>query len=139
MKIHIASEEEKQKVFALRFEVFVGEQKVPPEIELDAEDAHALHIMAEEEGIAVGCARVILQNGDAHIGRLAVKKMCRGNGVGSAVCRFIIDYCKQEGYGRIWLNSQLHAVGFYEKLGFVPKGEVFVEAGIEHKEMEIIL
>ncbi len=137
MTIHIAEKEEKQAVFALRTEVFVDEQHVPPELELDAEDAHALHIIAQEDGVTIGCARVILSERDAHIGRLAVKKSHRGNGVGSAICRFIIDTCHKRGYTRIWLNSQLRAVGFYEKLGFSPKGEVFTEAGIEHIEMEI--
>ncbi len=139
MTIRIANEQEKISVFALRFEVFVNEQHVPPEIELDAEDAHALHIMAEEDSLTVGCARVILSENDAHIGRLAVKKAYRGKGVGASLCRFVIDHCQREGYGHIWLGAQLHAVGFYEKLGFKPRGEVFTEAGMEHIEMEITL
>ncbi len=139
MNIHIANEEEKKLVFALRFEVFVDEQKVSPEIELDSEDAHALHIIAEEDGIAIGCARIILDGKSAHIGRIAVKRSRRGEGVGSRVCRFIIGYCRSLGCSRIWLNSQLHAVDFYEKLGFKAKGETFFEAGIEHIEMEILL
>ncbi len=136
MNIRIATEKDKQLVFALRFEVFVDEQNVPPEIELDDEDAHALHIIAEENGIAVGCARVILSGNDVHIGRLAVKRSYRGQGIGSAVCRFIIDYCRKQGYIHIWLNSQLQAVGFYSRLGFESQGEIFMEAGIEHIKME---
>ena len=135
MEIKIAAKEEIDAVLALRVEVFVGEQGVPPHIELDAEDEGALHIIAIENGVTVGCARVILHHGAAHIGRLAVKKSYRGRGTGTAICRFVIDHCRACGCTRIWLNAQLHAVGFYEKLGFVPRGEVFVEAGMEHIEM----
>ncbi len=138
MDIRIAQTENDIKaVYSLRFEVFVEEQNVPPEIELDGEDAHALHIMAEENGETVGCARLIIDGGEGHIGRLAVKKACRGSGVGTEICRFIIGHCRRLGCKRIWLNSQIQAVSFYERLGFMPVGERFFEAGIEHMEMEI--
>ncbi len=138
MNIHIVtSEQERAAVFALRMEVFVEEQQVPPEIELDAEDAHAVHIIAVDRGGAVGCARLLREAGEAHIGRLAVKKSHRKKGVGSAICRYIIAKCREQGCTRIWLNSQIQAVPFYQKLGFVPCGEPFMEAGIEHVEMEI--
>ncbi len=136
INIHIATQEEKEAVFALRVEVFVREQKVPPEIELDSEDAHALHIIAQKDGIAVGCARVILSEEDAHIGRLAVKEADRKQGIGAEIVRFIIAHCQSQGYTNIWLNSQLHAVGFYQNLGFCPQGDPFTEAGIEHVKME---
>ncbi len=138
MEIRIADVTDIEKVYALRYEVFVGEQNVPPEIELDEEDKHATHIIAEENGTAVGCARLLIQDG-GHIGRLAVKKSHRGQGIGKEICRFIIDHCRSLGHRRVWLNSQLHAVGFYEKLGFIPCGETFFEAGIEHIEMELNL
>lgn len=137
MRIRVAEKEDRAAVFALRFEVFVKEQNVPPELELDGEDDIALHIMAEENGAVVGCARVILSENDAHIGRLAVKKAYRGKGVGSEICRFILDLCRARGIAHIWLGAQLHAVGFYEKLGFLPRGGIFMDAGIEHIKMEI--
>ncbi len=139
MEIRMAKGQEREAVFALRVEVFVKEQNVPAELELDAEDAHALHIIAEEEGHVLGCARLLVSEREAHIGRLAVKRTHRGMGIGSAVCRFIIAYCGEKGFSRVWLNSQLHAVGFYETLGFEKKGEVFMEAGIPHIEMDISL
>ncbi len=137
MEIRIATKPDMEAVFALRVEVFVDEQGVPPTLELDEEDAHALHVIATENGATVGCARVILSEGEAHIGRLAVKRAHRGEGIGTAICRFIIDYCRQMGNHYIWLNSQSHAVPFYERLGFCPQGEVFMEAGIEHMKMVI--
>ena len=138
MEIRIAKGGDIEKVYALRYEVFVHEQNVPPEIELDEEDKHATHIIAEENRYAVGCARLLIQDG-GHIGRLAVKKSKRGQGIGKEICRFIIELCRERGLKRVWLNSQLHAVGFYEKLGFSPCGDTFFEAGIEHIEMELTL
>ncbi len=135
INIHIAEKNDIKKVFALRSEVFVDEQNVPMEIELDEEDAHAVHIIAEEDGVTVGCARLIPSENEGHIGRLAVKKVFRGRGIGADICRFITDHCLAEGHTYIWLNSQLHAVGFYEKLGFKTDGKIFTEAGIEHIKM----
>ncbi len=138
MEIRIANEKDMPKVFGLRLEVFVEEQNVPREIELDDEDDIASHFIADENGLAVGCARVIVNGNDAHLGRIAVKKTHRGQGIGAAICRYAINYCKERGCTRIWIHAQLHAAGFYEKLGFSPLGEIFMEAGIEHIEMEII-
>lgn len=136
MNIKIAGEEEKNGALALRFEVFVREQNVPEELETDDEDDSAVHIVAQDDkGSVIGCARVLMSHNDAHIGRLAVKKELRGLGVGSAICRFIIDYCRENGCTNIWLNSQLNARGFYENLGFESSGDVFTEAGIEHIRM----
>jgi predicted GNAT family N-acyltransferase len=139
MEIRIANESDKKSIMALRYEVFVNEQNVPPEIEVDEYDADALHFIAESDGVAIGCARVVLSKNDAHIGRLAVSKSYRGNGIGSGICRFILDYCLSNGYKNIWLNSQLHAVRFYEGLGFRKQGVMFYEAGIPHFKMSYLV
>ncbi len=138
MEIHIADEREKEAVLALRFEVFVTEQQVPPEIELDREDEFAIHIIAYEDGMVIGCGRIVLAGDNAHMGRIAVKKEYRNRGVGTERCTFIIEYCLINGIRRIWLNSQFQAIEFYKKLGFIPKSKIFTEAGIEHIRMEII-
>ncbi len=136
MEIRMAqTSEEMAAVFGLRFEVFVDEQKVPREIELDEEDTHALHFLALDGDTAIGCARLLFEDGKGHIGRLAVKKAYRSQGVGSAICRFIMEACRERGCTHFWLNAQLRAVGFYESLGFRPQGETFWEAGIEHIQM----
>ncbi len=138
MKVYIATEEEKQAAFSLRFEVFVDEQQVPREIELDGDDARALHLLADEDGQPVGCARLLFeQDGTAHIGRLAVRRSCRGKGIGAAICRFAIAYGRDRGYRCFWLHAQCAAAGFYEKLGFLPEGDVFDEAGMPHIKMVI--
>ncbi len=131
----VATPNDMAGIYDLRLEVFVKEQHVPPEIELDEEDACAVHFLVEENGVTVGCARVIATGREAHVGRLAVRKDRRGKGIGAFMSRFVIDYCRERGYTHIWLNSQLHAVRFYEKLGFIAQGEHFMEAGIEHIRM----
>ncbi len=137
MEIRIANEKDLSAVFALRIEVFVREQRVPLDVEIDSEDADAVHFIADENGTAVGCARVIISGGEAHIGRLVVKSSHRGQGIGAEICKFVVNYCREQNCTRIWLNSQLHAAGFYEKLGFSPRGESFYEAGIKHIMMEL--
>ncbi len=135
MEIRIAAEKDMAAIYALRVEVFVDEQGVPREIELDAEDSAATHYLAEADGVAVGCGRVLWNGKSAHIGRLAVKRSFRGRGIGAAVCRYILADCRKRGSESIWLNAQLHAVGFYKTLGFCPEGDIFLEAGIEHVKM----
>ncbi len=135
MKIYIANENEKQKAYILRFEVFVDEQQIAPELEIDEKDGVAIHVIAEEDGLVVGCARAILGDDGVQIGRLAVKKAYRRRGIGEAICRFVINDCRTRGYRYFWLHAQLSAVGFYQKLGFKPIGDSFTEDGIEHIEM----
>ena len=93
--------------------------------------------ITEEEGVTVGCARAVLSENSAYIGRIAVKKNLRGRHIGLQICRFVIDYCEEQGCKYIWLNAQVQAQGFYEKLGFKSEGEPFMEAGIEHIKMSM--
>ncbi len=139
MEIRTANITDIDKIMALRLEVFVLEQGVPHELELDSADRSAIHIIAELDGEAVGCARMITENGDAHIGRLAVKREKRGEGIGSAVCSYAISAAEKLGSRLVWINAQLHAKSFYERLGFCAVGDVFYEAGIKHIRMELEL
>ncbi len=136
-RIQIADEAQLEAVYGLRWEVFVTEQGVAPEIERDEEDAHALHVLATQDGCAVGCARVLLSPEGAHVGRLAVKRTHRGQGIGRAVMQFIISDCHARGYTTVWLNAQCHAIDFYRACGFETEGETFMEAGIPHVRMSI--
>ncbi len=139
MNIRVVTEADRAAVYALRFEVFVDEQKVPAEIEIDEEDERAIHIIAEEDGVAIGCGRILLSDTSAFIGRIAVKKARRKTGVGAAVCRFMFDYCRARGCKSIGIHAQVQAVGFYEKLGFRQYGAIFTEAGIPHVAMTCTL
>jgi predicted GNAT family N-acyltransferase len=117
----------------IRFSVFVEEQKVPAEIELDALDALSLHALAfDAQGRAVATGRLLP---DGHIGRMAVLKSERGTGVGTAVLLALMKAARAGGHGEVVLSAQTHAVPFYRRLGFVSEGEVYDDAGIPHIDM----
>ena len=122
---------------AVRFPVFVDEQRVPAEIEIDELDAVCLHALAEDaEGQPIGAAR--LDDG-GHIGRVAVLAAWRRHGVGAALMRHLIDRARAAGHRRIEISAQVQAIPFYAALGFVTHGPVYLEAGIDHRHMTLDL
>lgn len=124
-----------QDATAIRFEVFVDEQKVPAEIELDDMDAVCLHAVAyDEAGKAIGTGRLLP---DGHIGRMAVRQPGRGTGVGGAILTLLMDKARARGDAAVVLNAQTVAAPFYARHGFVQLGEQFEEAGIAHVEMRL--
>jgi predicted GNAT family N-acyltransferase len=119
---------------AIRFEVFVEEQKVPAELEMDHMDAVCLHAVAyDAAGIPVGTGRLLP---DGHIGRMAVRKSGRGTGVGGALLQGLMAQAKARGDRQVVLSSQSHAAPFYERHGFTIEGDEFFEAGIAHINMQ---
>ena len=135
--IAIESPADMQRAFAIRRRVFIEEQHVPEEIEMDADDAHAFHALAILDGDAIGCGRMLEHgDGEVKIGRMAVLPEFRGTGIGAHILRFLIDRARARGLGKAILHAQLTAEGFYLKEGFKPVGGVFDEAGIAHRKME---
>lgn len=116
----------------IRTTVFVEEQRVPPEIEMDEHDAACLHALAYARGRAVGTGRLLP---DGHIGRMAVLKESRALGVGGAILERLVDEARRRGMRQVVLSAQTHALGFYRRHGFREVGAVFEEAGIPHQEM----
>lgn len=122
---------------SVRDEVFVEEQKVPVELEHDANDPHCLHVLATTiDGVTVGTGRLLP---DGHVGRMAVRARWRGQGVGGAMLALLIEEARERGHAKVVLNAQVSAVSFYRAFDFAPVGEVFVEAGIDHQTMELRL
>ncbi|MEU1016461.1 GNAT family N-acetyltransferase [Streptomyces sp. NPDC005900] len=132
--------------FAVRKAVFVAEQQVPEEIEYDAHDAGAVHVLAvDEDGVPLGTGRLLTgeaaaakNGGDAGVGalgRLAVTATARGLGVGAALVGAIEDAARARGLTAVDLHAQTHAVGFYERLGYEAYGPEFPDAGIPHRAM----
>ena len=122
-----------QAALKIRQVVFVEEQQVDPEIEYDEYEDVATHVIAFVGEIAVGTARWRLAQESYKLERFAVLESYRGQGVGAALVKFVM---KQLGQDRsIYLNSQMVALPFYEKLGFEAIGEVFYEANIPHRKM----
>jgi len=118
---------------AIRRRVFIEEQEVPESLEWDEFDAVSLHVLAETvSGEAVATGRLLP---DWHIGRMAVLREWRRRGVGLTVLQTLLAAAKQRGDRIVRLNAQTHALGFYEKAGFVAEGPVFDDAGIPHRTM----
>jgi predicted GNAT family N-acyltransferase len=118
---------------SIREAVFVHEQNVPIELEWDGLDPHCAHVMAYAEGGRAVATGRLLPSG--HIGRIAVLKPWRHQGIGSSVLRTLIALAKGRGLASCALNAQTHALAFYERHGFVAQGEEFDEAGIPHQHM----
>lgn len=125
-------ERARQLASPIRFQVFVREQRVPAEIELDDMDAPSLHAIAFENEKAIGTGRLLP---DGHIGRMAILKEWRRRGIGAAILKALIDAAERRGDREIALSAQLHAVEFYRTHGFEPVGDVYEEAGIPHQAM----
>ena len=118
----------------IRTRVFIEEQHVPEHEEWDDEDSTALHVIAFKDGEAVATAR-LTQKGK--IGRMAVLKFHRHQGIGSMMLVKLIAAAKQRGLQEIKLWSQTHAQAFYKKHGFTAQGDEFLDAGILHVEMRL--
>lgn len=114
----------------IRHEVFVEEQQVPAALEMDEMDAVCLHALAlSDTGEGIGTGRLLP---DGHIGRMAVCKPWRGQGVGSALLKALMAAARDRGDAEVVLAAQVHAQAFYVHHGFVAEGQVFTEAGIPH-------
>lgn len=120
----------------IREAVFIKEQNVPEVDEWDNDDEHALHLIASLDGNAIGTARLTPKG---TIGRMAVLKSFRSQGVGSAMLDRLIEVAKQSKFERVTLNAQRSAEGFYAKHGFIAQGNEFMDAGISHIAMQLDL
>ncbi|WP_416883746.1 GNAT family N-acetyltransferase [Marivita sp.] len=124
--------------YAVRYDVFVQEQKVPVELERDELDATAIHLLATDNGSPVGAARIVINGDTGKIGRVCVLRDRRHNGIGSTLmCETLEILRDMPGIARAALGAQIDALGFYEKLGFTAYGAVFDDAGIDHRMMEL--
>jgi predicted GNAT family N-acyltransferase len=118
----------------LRRVVFIEEQGVPEADELDDLDGEAIHLLAED-GVALGSARMLVRGETGKIGRVCVVASARGRGIGAALIRAAVARFRDMGLRRVVLGAQVHALGFYEALGFCAQGEVYDDAGIPHRDM----
>ncbi|MBU3608943.1 GNAT family N-acetyltransferase [Polynucleobacter wuianus] len=128
------------EAFCIRRTVFVEEQQVPEDLELDEYDPLATHALAYFDELCVGTARLVdLGDGHAQIGRMAVLAHFRGKGIGKQILEKLLLAAKVRGFSTLILHSQLSVMPFYEKLGFIAQGPIYDEAGILHRNMMLIL
>ncbi|WP_106478626.1 GNAT family N-acetyltransferase [Phytohalomonas tamaricis] len=119
---------------AIRYSVFIEEQQVPVEEELDARDGDCLHFLLRVDGEPVGTARLLP---DGHIGRVAILAAYRGKGLGRELMQTIIEKARDRGHDSVALAAQTHALDFYARLGFIAHGPEFLDAGIPHRDMTL--
>ena len=122
-----------KKVFAIRREVFVDEQNCPPELEWEHED-ESNHFLATVDNEPAGASRWRKTDKGYKLERFAVLSKFRGNGVGQALVKAVLDDLPADA-GYIYLHAQIQALNLYERFGFEKTGPEFVEAGIRHYKM----
>jgi predicted GNAT family N-acyltransferase len=134
MNIKIASYgESERQIRAVRDAVFGREQKVPREIDWDGNDPRCVQVVATDDGgLPIGAGRM---QPDGRIGRLAVLKRRRGQGVGRKMLEALIESARRQGFHQVHVHAQVQAIPFYEKSGFRKVGAEFLEAGIRHVHM----
>ncbi len=144
------SPEDRAAAYAVRFDVFVTEQQVPADLELDELDGAADHFVAYDGDRPVGAGRLVVEPAGfegadpalgpvGHLGRLAVRPETRGSALGIALVRAIEARAAERGLRVVALSAQTHALGFYERLGYAAYGEVFDDAGLPHRWMSCVL
>ena len=137
MEVRLArSPDDVEQALRLREGVFFHEQGVPVAADRDGRDGEAVHVVAVERGRVVGTCRLVLRGAVARLGRMAVERERRGQGIGAAVLREAERAAQAAGAGRVDLHAQLRARALYERAGYSERGRPFVEEGIEHVRME---
>lgn len=134
--VHIEFVNDASACFRIRKEVFINEQGVPANLELDEFDADARHIHASYNGNSCGCARIRSLKQAYKVERVAVLKEYRSHGIARAIMEFIEKEAQNQKIQEIILNAQESVIGFYEKLGYEGVGDKFVEADIVHLKMK---
>lgn len=120
------------KVFTVRAIVFIEEQGVPYNIEHDAHDSTAIHILGEENGEPFGAGRIRAVGEYAKLERIAIRKSYRGKGLSHKLTEFMIKVAKEQGFKKFKVHAQAYLADFYKKHRFEIVGDMFKEAGIDH-------
>ena len=140
LKINQAlSDKDINQCIALRFNIFVEGQNVPIQEELDGNDTKATHYLLSIENHPAGVARVRCMGSYFKIERVGIIDAYQGKGLGRCLMQFILAALKaQSTLNQVRLSSQTHAIPFYEKLGFLVCSDDYMDAGIQHKDMQLM-
>ncbi|MGM0826888.1 MAG: GNAT family N-acetyltransferase [Bacillota bacterium] len=137
MKVEIAKTEDQiQEVFNIRKTVFVEEQNVPLEEEIDEFENESTHFVLYDQTVAVGAGRFRILDGIGKVERICVLESVRGKGAGREIMLAIEEHAKQQPLSQLKLNAQTYAIPFYEGLGYKVTSDEFLDAGIPHKTMK---
>ena len=133
----VTSNNELEGAFEVRRQVFVGEQGIPEDVELDEYDKEALHMVVKDGDRVIGTARVqFLSTSQAKIERMAILKPLRRRGIGSRIIAFLSEELRNRQVEQVVLHAQYSVVAFYKSCGFEETGSPFLEVGIKHIKMQ---
>lgn len=121
----------------IREKVFIQEQKVTPQLEWDGMDEKAIHFLVFNDKAAIGCARAIVIKDHMQLGRMAVLKEYRGQGIGGALIEKAMTIAKLNQLSAIYISAQCHAIDFYKKFGFEVTSDIYLDAEIPHRDMKL--
>jgi predicted GNAT family N-acyltransferase len=133
----VSTPQQYEDALSVRMAVFVVEQQIPREEEIDGYEESAIHCVAYDEGARpIGAGRLVLMDGYGKVGRMSVLKEQRGTGVGAAVLAALEREAASRGLPEARLSAQLTAQAFYERNGYVAYGDVYDDVGIPHIDMK---
>ncbi|WP_018664532.1 GNAT family N-acetyltransferase [Heyndrickxia acidiproducens] len=137
MYVKIAgNEKEMEDAYNIRKTVFVKEQRVPLEEEIDEFENDCTHFVLYDGEDPAGAGRFRIAGGAGKVERICILSRYRGKGAGRILMLAIEDFAQKQGVSHLKLNAQVHAIPFYEKLGYTITSGEFLDAGIPHKAME---
>ncbi|MCR2802829.1 GNAT family N-acetyltransferase [Paenibacillus soyae] len=131
----VQNREQREEAYRIRTEVFVNEQGVSPDIEIDEHEEVATHVLVYYDGQPVGAGRVREVEGVAKLERICVLAPFRKHKAGAAIMAELEEVAKEWGLSKAKLHAQTHAAGFYGKLGYAVDSDEFMEDGIPHVRM----
>lgn len=131
----VETKQEREQAYRVRTVVFVEEQHVPPEEELDQYDEEAIHIIGHVENRPVAASRLRFVDSYGKLERICVLASDRGKSYGKMIIQQMETEIKNNGFDKAKLNAQTHAEAFYERLGYETISGEFIDAGIPHVTM----
>lgn len=138
MKIEIVKWiDEYELLTMIREKVFIEEQEVTSQLEWDGMDKDAIHFLAFKDKKGVGCARAFVIQNRMQLGRMAVLREYRGEGIGSALIETAITLAKLNQLSGIYISAQCHAIDFYKKFGFEVTSDIYLDVEIPHRDMKL--
>jgi predicted GNAT family N-acyltransferase len=138
--VRVAESHELSTCLDIRLEVFVEGQNVPLDEEVDGLDDHCTHFLAHGDDTPLGTARLrITTQGEARAERVAVLEAARGSGLGAAIMVLLQNTAREKGHHEVMLHAQVAVIPFYERLGYLAEGPVFMDCDIPHRTMRMSL
>jgi predicted GNAT family N-acyltransferase len=131
----VTTKDQLEDAYSVRRTVFVDEQQVPEEEEIDQFEDESTHIVLYDNEVPVGAARLRVLDGIGKLERICVLSSSRKNGAGKLLVNKLEEIAIEQGVSKLKLNAQTHAIPFYERLGYETVSDVFMDAGIPHVTM----